>query len=408
MLASFWYNHYVRILVVHHARTLVDEAAYLTDSYLAANSTLYGAQEMDTWAGVRLLSNNFEVWRVEICLNLQMARLIDHQGREISRVAFSLDKSLRNPHYRNALLKYLDPSIAQFAQVELIQYLTLIASGYEIGAWWVDTQFYDAVIPPNARVIIRSVNFEPVHVLAEDPSNLRVLRSILKSFSERKIAKNRRFITISPLDSNHYSKLGTSIPKVIPLRQLSFLLKETILEILQPNIFSMTGSTYDVRHNRRNLDFILRDLAPLALTRNPTLAIKVYGNRIPSLTDVPSNVILSGFDTNLQAKLIGSLGVIVPYHGGAGMQSKIFEPLALGVPLIANPKSLVGFPYLPSIHYLSAESAQEYLEAMMFISGNKDKADEMANKGKELSKQLFDLDELKQTVKTEVDLLLAK
>jgi hypothetical protein len=235
-----------------------------------------------------------------------------------------------------------------------------------------------------------------------------VIRSILKSFSERKIAKNRHFIAISPLDANCYSKLGAPLPPVVPLRQLGFLLKETIPEISQPNTFSMTGSTYDVRHNRRNLDFILRDLAPLALTRNPTLAIKVYGNRIPSLTDVPSNVILSGFDTNLQAKLIGSLGVIVPYHGGAGMQSKVFEPLALGVPLIANPKSLVGFPFFPGIHYLSAENAQEYLEAMMFIFSNKDMADEMASKGKELSKQLFDLEELKLTVKTEVDLLLSK
>jgi hypothetical protein len=210
------------------------------------------------------------------------------------------------------------------------------------------------------------------------------------------------------LDSNRYSKLGALLPLVVPLRQLGFLLKETIPEISQPNTFLMTGSTHNVRHNRRNLDFILRTLAPLALTRNPTLAIKIYGNRIPSLTDVPSNVILSRFDTNLQAKLIGSLGVIVPYHGGAGMQSKIFEPLALGIPLIVNPRSLAGFPYLPGIHYLAAESAQEYLEAMMSIFSNKDMADEIANKGKELSKQLFDLDELKQTVKTEVDLLLSK
>lgn len=38
-------------LVIHHSCSLEDDHIYPTDDFRVANMSLFGAQELDTWAG---------------------------------------------------------------------------------------------------------------------------------------------------------------------------------------------------------------------------------------------------------------------------------------------------------------------------------------------------------------------
>ena len=87
--------------------------------------------------------------------------------------------------------------------------------------------------------------------------------------------------------------------------------------------------------------------------------------------------------------MVGATAVVVPFHGGAGMQSKIFEPLSLGAVVIANPKSLVRYPYIASKHYVPAKTLDEFISAILTLSLDSDKAKSIAVSAREKSQELF-------------------
>ncbi len=379
----------MRIIVVHHAKNTNSEKIYLDDCYLSANKELFGAQELDTWGGIRLLKKSHEVWRLEISPNKGVARLVDNLGKQRCMTEITTGFNLSNLGYLKAAIRYLDPTLAQFAHTSVRNFSHQIQDEFDFDLWWSDTQFYHPLIPKGVKKVIRSVNFEPIHVLGEDASFFRFIRFLSKIYSERKVAKNSTLVPISPLDKKRYRRIGIRTEYVLPLRQLPFILNADIEIIDQSQTFIMTGSTFDVRHNRRNLEFVVHKVAPEIQKLNRKLIIKVFGNRMPRITNASANLIFAGFDPDLQKKCLGATGVIVPFHGGAGMQSKIFEPLALGVPVLANPKSLVGFPFRPSVHYRAVRTASEYVQGMIDFIENPDLCATMRNSSISLSRELF-------------------
>jgi glycosyltransferase involved in cell wall biosynthesis len=382
----------MKILVVHHVRGFESTTIYLNDDFKLANEKLFGAQELDTWAGVRLLAVNHITWRLEICPNLGQCRFIDPNGRVVSQFGIQITRGIRkikDLSYLASLIRYLDTSIAYFANSTLKKEIKNFVGRSDLDLLWWETQFYDALIPSGVPSIVRSVNFEAKHVLAEDSSGLRWIRSLGKLWSERLISKRRVVVAISPSDRSNYLRLGSAQIYEMPLRQLSFLINTDFQAVENPNTLMFFGSSFDVRHNRRNLESLALAIAPLIEVEVPEVRIASFGHRIPADIHLPPNMQHFGFIPNLQGMQIGCLGVIVPFNGGAGMQSKIFEPLCLGVPIIANPKNFAGYPFVPGIHYLSAKNPREYVEAVKYLLNHPKEANEMSEKAKFLAEELF-------------------
>lgn len=382
----------MKILVVHHVRRLDNSHIYLSDDFESANNEVYGAQELDTWAGIRIFACEHEVWRLEICPNESMVRLANPLGVVVAAQSVSFAaglKSFKDRFYLKSLLKYGDSSIAFFSRSPLIKFTSDIFASFEFDLLWWETQFYDSIIPDGPPSIVRSVNFEPVHVLAEDPSLFKIVRFLSKRRSERIISQKRQVVAISPADSENYRCLGADDSVVLPLRQLAFISEHDFISEDFSSSFLFFGSNFDVHHNRLNLEFIVQKLAPLMLKRGIKTRICVFGHRLPSDLELPPNIRYFGFAENLQGKQQGSLGVIVPYHGGAGMQSKIFEPLTLGVPIIANPRNFAGYDFKPFEDFFPATTVDEYLDGVLFFINNKLTAAEMGNRSKIICKELF-------------------
>lgn len=382
----------MRILVIHHTRSLDLSNVYLSDDFVAANETLFGAQELDTWGGVRLLCQDNEVWRLEICPNQSGVQLINSEGIVLlrRRVEFPMGlKRIFDKFYTSTLISYLDTSIAFFARASLKTAIEecLVEHNFDL-LWW-DTQFYDALICKEVPSIVRSVNFEPKHVIAEDASLFKYLRLLGKTWSEHKISRKRTLVAISPSDQRNYLRLGAKEIFQMPLRQLPFLMN-TYFPIVEGGLnLVFFGSTFDVRHNRRNLEAIVNDIAPLIEEEIPGVHIESFGHRIPAGVILPLNMKHFGFKSNLQGIQKGSLGIIIPWHGGAGMQSKIFEPLCLGVPVIANPRNFAGYDFLPGLHYLPATNPREYVEAIKYLLNHPHEAYALGENARLLSEKLF-------------------
>lgn len=387
------------ILMIHHCRDFSSNDIYLENDYQLANSKLYGAQEMDCWAGFRILSKAFYTYRLQISVNLSSCQLISPKGDILGiwEIAFPVNIRDRiSADYLNSFFKYWDTSIAQFSSSVLRSTILEIIEKNRIDLLWVETQFYDAALPKKFPSIVRSVNFEPKHVLREDYSVSRYLRFIGKIWSESKIARRREMFSISPSDSRGYKFLSGKEVPCLPLRQLSFLLEYGIQNYpegmrLNPKdkYFYFAGSTYDVKHNLDNLITIIDKISPEMERELPEVHIRVFGNRFPQGLKLPKNVVPMSFHEDYFKIVRGSLGAIVPSKGGAGMQSKVFEAICLGIPLIANEKALSGYPFNPIEHYWRGSNPHEAFSAMRQVSRRRDDAIEKAVAARSLARSLF-------------------
>ncbi len=364
------YSLTMRILVIHHVRNHENSSIYSSNNYSQASNTIYGAQEMDTWAGIRLLCEENEVWRLEISANHQTFQFIDNLGKVFHSGKFKLVASRISLSYLTKFFKYFDPSITQFADENLKTEVSALVSRSSIELIWSDTQFYAPIIDGTIPSVIRSVNFEPAHVLAEDSGFFKFVKFFLKLLGERKANSSVSLVPISPRDSSRYKFIGLKSVEVLPLRQLSYLTSEAKSQVPNSDYFVVMGSSFEVRHNRRNLDYCLNKLAPALYEKDPAIKILIFGTRLPANIQVPVNVQIVGFSEEYQDFLLNSLGVVVPYHGGAGMQSKVFEPLTLGVPVVANPKSIAGYPFEKDVHYLDASTISEYINRMVELKAD--------------------------------------
>lgn len=384
----------MKILYVHHVKNFDSQEVYNSDSYASANIKLYGAQELDTWGGVRLLKTLADVDRFEISPNLHSSRFVGHKNQEVSMVKWlRLNHKTTHtavPRLMSLLRNGFDPSVSFWDIPELMNHFleVLISSRYDL--IWVDTQFYLPLFRNTVKqpIVIRSVNFEPRHVLAEDYSYLRYFKALAKTLTELRASRIGRVVGISPRDLKDYNKLGIKT-SLLPLRQLPFILQSNYVPIKDLKSLYFTGSSYDVLHNRRNLMFILNEIAPKLNLLTPEIRIKVSGNRYPIDLRASDNVLQVGFLSDLQSRLKGSLSVLVPYSGGAGMQSKAFESLSIGANIIANPDVIAGYPFLSQRHYTPARNAKEFIEAILYATKNYEELSLKANASKRLAADLF-------------------
>lgn len=361
-----------KLLLIHHAKNFDSNDCYLSDDFFEANKKLFGAQELDTWAGYRFLQNLGPTYRLQISPNLGKFQLIKDTETLIEA---SLDESkmfntLPKIDHLRAFLKYWDTSIA-YNSIRLLRNLIQnLIEEYKITLIWTDTQFYDAILPNRFPLVLRSVNFEPLHVMREDPTKLRYLRRLGKLHGEKIISNSRTIVSISPRDLNSYRELTDREIEILPLRQLPYLLDREKLdesandtEFKSPFIY-FAGSNFDVKHNLDNLRDIIHKIAPPLKSLHPNLKLLVFGHRFPSDLTYPDNVIRMYFRDDFYSIIRKSLAAIVPNPGGSGMQSKIFEPLCLGIPLIAHPEALSGFPFYPGEHYLGGETMVDIFESI--------------------------------------------
>ena len=395
------------ILMIHHAKNFESNASYLSDDFFLANTHLFGAQEMDTWAGYRLLQQSHQTFRLQISQNLGRFQLL-HGSQVIS------DSALRDPktsnlknmfNYGKTLFQYLDTTIASNMNSSLKVFIEKLIHELDISLIWCDTQFYDALLPKKFPIVIRSVNFEPFHVMREDPSQLRYIRRLGKLVSERRIARTRTLVPISPRDLHSYRILAKGDYEVLPLRQLPFLMQSleksqvnsTNSEFEFPFVY-FAGSNFDVKHNLDNLRRITEVIAPRLYSRFPKLRILIFGHKFPSNIFYPSNVIKMYFRKDYHSIIQRSIAALVPSPGGSGMQSKVYEALCMGIPLIAHHEALSRFPFYSNEHYLPGSTVTDFIESIEYLLSNREEALLMGKHSSLLCRQLFHFDLFRATM----------
>ena len=104
---------------------------------------------------------------------------------------------------------------------------------------------------------------------------------------------------------------------------------------------------------------------------------------------MPKEVMYEGFVPHVVAFWSGMDIAIAPSLFGAGMQQKVFEPIALGIPTITSRHGLATYPFECGKEVICAETKDEVVRAITHLISHKSSLFEIGAAGKEKSKQLF-------------------
>ena len=300
-------------------------------------------------------------------LNIQITA-VPYRDRSKKSAFEIIGRLIRPWTWDGAAYEYYEPVIQAEVEKALNEFQPDLV-WFEYSFLW---PLYSMIQKKGIPIITRSQNFEPKHFLQEDGASIvNLLKFIPKLYSEYLISKKSDLVlSITPQEELKYKKLGANV-RNLPLRGLPHLLalNREIAEADPLHVFFF-GSTYNVHHNRNALRFLLTQIVPLVNQKAPgAFAFHILGAKIPS--DLESlcigNIAYEGFVQDLNAFLDKMDIAVIPSLMGAGMQQKIFEPLARGISAVISPRGMVGYAFIPGHEYVAATTADEFAAGIISL-----------------------------------------
>lgn len=231
----------------------------------------------------------------------------------------------------------------------------------------------------SVRHIHRSVCFEPVYVFKTIVNPLKKMFFFtLKIFTVLKEIQSDLIFTISPRDNRYYNltsrvTLSKSNTQILPLRHFLYLKRFSNNRFENKNLnIAFLGSTYNVLHNERSLNYLLNVLSDDFLNSN-SLKFHVYCRKTPDILkskhSSPSVVFHDWVEDIMEVYELNQV-FLVPNFLNSGMQSKVFEPLMAGRILICDPKVLSGYDFKAFQHYIPARNSLELKKNLLWLGEN--------------------------------------
>ena len=387
-----------------------------------------GAEQADRAYGISGLKNlGYEVKVVVKLVEWQTPEYVKEIGQKLGveiipvPYKFSNRTLTRKDRIKKIMLKLSNPLLLDGAALEYAEPEIKRVLKQELRVWrpnivWFDYTYllplYGIVRKQKIPIITRSINYEPVHFLQEDGYTLfNLLKSAPKFFSEfLSSIKSTHVFAITPKEEKIYKRMNKQA-SVLPLRSLPYCLKKShpINDKKTLNVFFM-GSTYNVSHNRKALEFILKEIAPFMSKHHPNqFLFYILGKKVPENYNefFKDNVIYKGplYGNELESFLLNIDLALVPSFFGAGMQQKIFEPLARGIPTITSKRGIADYPFKDRTHVYFAKNKADFINCLLELR-DVTKRKKLSQESINLASKLFSMQIISQAIRTAINKLL--
>lgn len=359
-----------------------------------------GACEQDRFEGIKQLKRlGFEVSVVSRVFSFQ-------PNEEIEKFSKDYGIPVKLIPYENkfGLRRFLNPfywdgAAYEYSLPSLKKTLAGVLADFKPDLVWADYTYlwplYGILRKRKIPIITRSINFEPSHFLQEDGwSFFNLFKAVSKFAGEiTAVLKSDFLFAITPKEEKIYRRLVAKNIAVLPLRGLSFCLGERgrVVGDKKPlNVF-FAGSTYTVSHNKKALELILKKIAPTVAKKVPGgFIFHITGRKFPEefRPFLGKSVVYHGAIGKWEEFLEDMDIAVVPSLYGAGMQQKIFEPLARGIPTVTSSRGLAGYPFKNEEHLLCAESPDDFAGCLIRL-GDADLRARLSTNARIVSEKLF-------------------
>jgi polysaccharide biosynthesis protein PslH len=140
---------------------------------------------------------------------------------------------------------------------------------------------------------------------------------------------------------------------------------------IEPNRIIFTGNmTY--YPNEDGILYFVKEIFPKIVLRHPKAELYIVGQNPPrSIRDVAAhNIVVTGFVPDIKVEYSKSAVSVAPIRFGAGTLTKILEPMAMGIPIVATSMGAEGLPVKHGRDILIADTPDEYAEAVVRLLNN--------------------------------------
>lgn len=231
-----------------------------------------------------------------------------------------------------------------------------------------------------------SLNYERAAKARDGVRDLRGLayaieRSRLRDYERRIVADMDASFLVSPIDAEFLAGADDPLadklivaPNGVDVSSLPFTSPRTGAEL------TFIGNLASLQ----NLDaalFAARDVLPLVRAKRPDASLRIVGRiderRAEQLRALPGVTVTGEVDSIPDAVASSSIG-IAPMRIAAGVQNKVLEYAALGLPAVITPMTLEGLDAVPGDQVLVADGAQGLADAIVRLLDDPDLAARMA------------------------------
>jgi sugar transferase (PEP-CTERM/EpsH1 system associated) len=120
--------------------------------------------------------------------------------------------------------------------------------------------------------------------------------------------------------------------------------------------------------NIDGVHYFVRDMFPLIRQKLPSVELRIIGSNpaksVRDLAKIP-NVSITGYVQDVRHHLRAAAVSIAPLRIARGMQNKILEALAMGIPTVATPEAAKGVECVPGKHLLVAGCPKTFAEMII-------------------------------------------
>ena len=217
----------------------------------------------------------------------------------------------------------------------------------------------------------------------EAPRILRYEKSLLKQFNAISL--------VSETDKSFLASRGADVGgvQVIPNG-----VDTESLQYLGPGDESRIVFIGNMRtlQNQDACRYFISQILPEVRKRLGEVDFKIIGNesdRFVSHLNAEGSVSATGRVESIAPEVQGAFCAVAVMRFGAGMQNKVLEYMAYGIPVIANDIAMQGIGAEPDTHYLSGNSPEDVVEQIVSLYSARARRKELARQARGFVEQNF-------------------
>lgn len=139
--------------------------------------------------------------------------------------------------------------------------------------------------------------------------------------------------------------------------------------------------------------FLMREIVPPLATRFDDLRLVLVGSNptrpILDAAAADPRVTVTGRVPDVRPYLAASGAVPVPLFDGSGTRYKVLEAFAAGVPVVSTRKGVEGVDAAPETHYVRAEDAAEFVDALTRVWSEPSTASRLVDRARSLVEERY-------------------
>ncbi len=349
---------------------------------------------------LRYLAESHDVHLLSFIDRSEDAQWMDALGRHCRQVEFvRLDPRLGVVRGVLAMARGRSLSEGYFGGRHMLRAVRRAVAGVTFDVAWASSSAmgqYLEMVPARRRIVdFVDLDSEKWLEYAADPRTpfrwAYTLESQRLRRLETRIATNASCVAfISTEEATLFQRLA-SLPaniRVIPngVDTVFFQPGENPKSTTAPQIL-FTG-TLDYRPNSEAVLFFAREVLPLVRREVPAAHFTAVGHR-PSrrlrrqVRALGAAITVAGSVPDIRPYFAGAHVCVAPLRIGHGVQNKILEAMAAGVPVVASPSAAAGLAVQDGVHVLLAETSAQFASAVVTLLRQPDRALDMAVKARQ-------------------------